>query len=83
MDVLLPVLLNNAGYVINQQDRQEVLVNSEILSPERKLESPVEIVTDCREFVENLRRNEFGLGVDLNSEASGLLKVRYNNSGEV
>lgn len=32
-------------------------------------------VENCREFVENLRRKEFGLGVVLNSEASGLLEV--------
>ncbi|VDN97183.1 unnamed protein product [Rodentolepis nana] len=74
MPILLPKISNNAEAAIDQQEHQEVLLTSKILSPETKSENPVEAVTDCEGFIENLRRNEFGLGVDLNSEASELLK---------
>nr|CDS17856.1 ATP binding region ATPase [Echinococcus granulosus] len=30
--------------------------------------------TECREFIENLRRTEFGLGIDLDAQASSLLR---------
>ncbi|KAL5110447.1 Protein NO VEIN [Taenia crassiceps] len=30
--------------------------------------------TDCREFIENLRRTEFGLGIDLDPKASSLIR---------
>lgn len=36
---------------------------------------PVETVAVCREFIEDLRRKEFGLGVDLDAEASSLVQV--------
>nr|CDS32246.1 ATP binding region ATPase [Hymenolepis microstoma] len=78
VDILLPTLSNNAECAVDQQDREEVLITSGIFSPETKSENPVEAVTDCQKFIENLRRNEFGLGVDLNSEASDLLK-RYES----
>lgn len=45
--------------------------------PSQKSSANDEEKTDCREFVENLRRTEFGLGIDLDPKASSLLRVGY------